>query len=144
MDHTEDDIQRVLVEKAKERWDTEQRPYFLSDVGMDMGIKGIDYRAILGEERIKGFVQRTQQAAGYRLVQHPLQKAKIGIVPADAEYSFTDAVPAEPHDERRPTVRASQERAVLEFLRALSNLSEKDQDGVVIPVRVLTKLLGIR
>ena len=144
MEHTIDDIQRVLVEKAKERWDAGRRPYFLSDVGIDMKIKEIDYRAILGDERIKAFVLRTQDAAGYRLVTHPSQKAKIGIVPAGEEFSFSEASGADGEQTRKPTEPPSHERAVIAFLRALSRLPNEDQDAVIIPVRVLTKLLRFR
>lgn len=144
MDHTEDDIQRVLGEKAKERWETEQRPYLLSDVGMDMKINGIEYRAILGEERVKGFVQRTQDAGGYRLVAHPSQKAKIGIVPAGVDFSFSEASGGDGERIRKPVEPPSHERAVIAFLRAISRLPDEDQDAVIIPVRVLTKLLGFR
>ena len=146
MDHTEEDIQRELVKKARERWDTNEakQPYFLSDVGIDMKILGIDYRAILGEEGLKKFVRRTQHTAGYQLVEHPLQKAKVGIIPAGAKYSFPNAAHAEHDHERRSPAPASAERAVIDFLRALSHLSDEDQDAVVIPVRVLTRLFGKR
>jgi hypothetical protein len=144
LDHTEDDIQRVLSEKTKERWEAEQRPYLLSYVGLDMKINGIDYRAILGEERVKGFVQRTQDAGGYRLVAHPSQKAKIGIVPAGVDFSFAETSEADGKRIGKPVEPPRHERAVTAFLRALSRLPDKDQDAVIIPVRVLTKLLGFR
>ena len=144
MDHTKDDIQRVLSEKAKERWETEKRPYLLSDVGLDMKIRGIDYRAILGEERVKGFVQRTQEAAGYRLVAHPSQKAKIGIVPAGVDFSFAEASEADGEQARKPVEPSRREGPVIAFLRAVSRLPDEDQDAVIIPVRVLTKLLRLR
>lgn len=144
MDHTQDDIQEVLLEKATERWQSEQRPYLLADVGADMKLRGIDYRTILGEERIKGFVQRTQHTAGYRLVEHPFHKAKIGIIPTDAEFSFVEAEGEEVEPPRKPASPPREGREVIAFLRALSRLPDADQDAVVIPVRVLTKLLGLR
>ena len=144
MDHTQEDVQRILQERAQKVWDDEQRPYLLSDVGSDMKARGIDYRSILGEERLKAFIERTQDAGGYNVVQHPRQTAKIGIVPAGVSYRFPDEAASEHRPESPSGDSARQGKAIVEFLRALSRLPDADQDSVVIPVRIITKLFGIR
>lgn len=72
-----------------------------------------------------------------------LKKAKIGIVPAGVDYDF----PAEAVEPRLAKMRseASQsEYSPRAFLRALSKLSDEELDQIVIPTRILVKLLGGR
>jgi hypothetical protein len=144
LEKTEEGLQRFLKEKADAFWRDKKFPYLLSYIGVDMKADGFDYRSIVGEEGLKAFVRRTQRAGGYRLVEHPSQKAKVGIVPADFSYVFPETAIAESSHEYKQTKVATNEKAVIGFLRALSRLPETDQDAVVIPVRVLTKLLGTR
>jgi hypothetical protein len=132
-----------LKRKADEFWQVEQ-PYLLSRVAPDAKAEKIDYRTILGDERLKMFVKRTGATGGYRLVEHPIQKPKVGIVPADVQFSFPSDGTHGAHPEHRSATVSDRERVVLAFLRALSNLTDDDLEAVSIPVRVLAKLLESR
>ena len=93
------------------------------------------------------FVKRTEKKDGYRLVEHPVQKPKVGIVPYEVEFKFSEFERTAPFTEDPPEAThfvSERERAVLSFLRSLSHLSEQEIDSVVIPTRVLTKLLARR
>lgn len=116
--------------------------YLLSDAGPDMVADGIDYRAILAGERLKAFVERTAPDGGYRLVQHPRQRAKLGVVPVGKDFEFKDEPVAEVGTEvvPREVVRSAKGAALFDFLHALSKLPPDEIDGVVIPTRVLVKL----
>jgi hypothetical protein len=138
---TQKDLEVFLKSKAYHFWQEEQ-PYLLSQAGPELKAAKIDYRTILGDEKLKAFVKRTGVTGGYRLVEHPIQKAKVGIVPADVQFSFPTARTDGASAERRLTTVSDRGRVVLAFLRALSSLTDEDLEAVSIPVRVLAKLVA--
>ena len=136
---TQDTIIDFLTAKAAAAWQ-EGRPYLLSFASLDLAIVGVDYRDILDGEKLKAFVERTASEGRYQLVQHPQQKAKIGIVPYGADFRFEseEGESAETREARRGELNGA--HILVNFLDALSKLSTEDIDGVVIPTRVLVKL----
>lgn len=145
MELTEQGLMDFLLEKANERWDDGEQPYLLSLVGTDLKARDQDYKTVLGEEKLKLFVRRSGEAGGYRLVEHPTQKAKVGIVPAGKEFEFGEDDVSADGQRSAPRERigiSERERVVLNFLRALGHLPETLLDDVVIPVKVLARLLA--
>lgn len=146
MDPTEDGLKAFLKEQAQKQWDLDEQPYLLSLASPDLRPLAIDYHDIIGPERLKAFAERTAADGGYRVVAHPQQKAKVGIVPATVQFEFPAAeerhraVNPDAHHERLN----DREQIVVAFLRALSKLPDSELDGVIIPARVLAKLLGRR
>jgi hypothetical protein len=136
---TEDTIIEFFRDQAIAAWKDEQ-PYLLSFAGPDLTEKGIDYRTILEGEKLKAFVERTEGSGRYRVVKHPHQKAKIGLVKYGEKFEFSsnDHDDALLHDVQSPKTQHSS--ALFEFLDALSKLPVEDLDGIVIPTRVLVKL----
>jgi hypothetical protein len=140
MSGTEDTIIEFLKDKANTAWQT-QKPYLLSFAVPDMLEAQIDYQAILNGERLKGFVERTAGEGRYRVVKHPHQRAKVGVVPSDSQFEFEDANHKEAASDFRSVRGESAQGAVLlSFLGALSTLPEEDLDAIVIPTRVLVRL----
>jgi hypothetical protein len=138
---TQKDLEDFLKSKADEFWREAEQPYLLSQAGPDLKAAKIDYRTILGDEKLKMFVKRTGPAGGYRLVEHPIQRPKVGIVPADVQFSFPTARTGGAPAEHRSATVSDRERVVVAFLRALSSLTDDDLAAVSIPVRVLAKLV---
>jgi hypothetical protein len=135
-------LEEFLKSKADQFWREAEQPYLLSNAGPDLKAQNVDYRTLLGGEKLKMFVKRTGAAAGYRLVEHPIQKPKVGIVPANVDFSFPSIRTDSPSTEHRSAKVSDRERVVVAFLRALSRLTDDDLEAVSIPVRVLAKLLG--
>lgn len=148
MENSEAGLIEFLKEKARSSWDDAEQPYLLSMVSPDLKAEDIDYRSILGEERLKTFVKRTEGNNNYNMVEHPSQKAKVGVVPAGVQFTFVDndEYQKTPIEDIRPQKNSitERERIVIDFLRILSKLPDKDLDGVIIPTRVLAKILGRR
>lgn len=142
MDATEDTIIEFLKSKAEAVGADES--YLLSLAATDMADAGIDYRTVLDGEKLKAFVERTEGEGRYRVVKHPHQRAKIGLVKPDSPFEFE----VEDRDEtiEAPTKGFSPAHGsvLLDFLNALAKLPPKDLDGIVIPVRVLVKLANKR
>lgn len=132
-------IIEFLKSKAIGAWE-HQAPYLLSFAGPDLSDQGIDYRAMLDGERLIGFVERTSGEGGYKVVRHPRQRAKLGIVPFDADFHFDDLGQELPDPSGATQGPEHHGSALLDFLKALSKLPPDDLDGIVIPTRVLVKL----
>jgi hypothetical protein len=146
LEKTEADIITFLRAQADSSWKSAQEPFLLSQAPPGMKATGLDYRAILGDERLKAFVKRTEGPGGYRLVSHPSQKPKVGIVPAGENFEFqaddlgegTERVP------HRRTEGAQSDYSSRAIVRALSRLSDDELDQIIIPTRIFVKLLGGR
>src|SRR3954465_3399208 len=88
---TADDLSNFLAKKAEERWTVEQQPYFLSSVAPELKANGRDYRSAIGEEKLKAFAKRIGSSSGFKVVEHPTQKSKIGIVPVNSNFAFEES-----------------------------------------------------
>lgn len=128
-----------LKEKTDEAW-AGGGPYLLSNAGPELTLADIAYRDVLDGEKLKDFIVRTAGEGGYQLVQHPVQRAKLGLVPAGETFTFED-----PNEEIGSALllgEADGRRGaqLLAFLDTISRLPREDQDEIVIPTRVLVKL----
>ena len=133
----------VLVEKlnqlARSHWEAEAEPLLLSQVGAALQAASLDYKSILEDSSIRRFV--SENCPELKVVQHPNQFAKIGIIPVSEEYEFpSDQVPKASLHRHTDSVRRSR-RALYEFISALADLPESDTQGVIIPTSVLIQLL---
>lgn len=146
MDATLDGLARFLAEKTREHWKETATPWLLSTVPADLKALGVDYRTVLGEQRLKAFAQE-RSGSEFQLVSHPTQRAKIGLIPADETYEFPEEAPslggASEVSVSRPSAPTTT-LATLRFLQAISDLPREDLDAIVIPTRVLVKLLKRR
>lgn len=122
---------------SDEYWGEQNSPVLLSALPLILEKKAPNYRAVLGDRTLKTFIMKTESTGSYKLVEHPVQRARVGVVPAEANYEFPQGVPSPP---TTITAKNSQE-VTLAFFRALATLPEDDLDKVVIPVSVLVKLL---
>lgn len=85
MNATEDTIIEFLKSKAEAAGEEDQ-PYLLSFAAPEMSEAGIEYRTVLNGERLKAFVERTEGEGRYRVIKHPHQRAKIGLVKPDSPF----------------------------------------------------------
>ena len=129
--------------KTSEEWELRQQPYLLSLVPTEFPEPESVYREILDGERLKAFVKRTAQDAGYTVVEHPRQKAKVGLVPSNSHFKWAD----EPHSK----IESASNMTVVQtptsfqsFLHSLAALSDNELDGMNIPLKTILKLAGLR
>lgn len=136
-----DNEEKVITEKIKEIseacWHGQHSPVLLSALPLILERAGLNYRAALGPRTLKVFIKETADMAGYKLVEHPSQQARVGVVPLEADYKFSQE-PA--HTTKTSPVKSNKE-ATLAFFHALATLPDTDLDNVIIPASVLVKLL---
>lgn len=130
-----------LSNKTLETWGEGQRPYMLSSIAVDFKAVEGDYKEVIGQERLKVAVSRLSEGSDFKVIEHPFQRAKIGLVPKDVEFEFQEITQVNGKSSDRGRGIEQRHRAVLNFFKVLGELSPEDLDGVVIPARVLVKLL---
>lgn len=123
-----------IAEIVCRTWRDERQPLLISNIPRHFA--GTDFRFVLGEEGVKSFVSRTCDQGGYKLVEDPNHKARVGVIPVGENYEFpTSAKQPVPEEKHRG-------ETMLKFLNLLGELSEEEQRSVVIPVNVIAKLLA--
>ncbi|GHG73588.1 hypothetical protein GCM10010919_26490 [Alishewanella longhuensis] len=127
-------LENIIQSVTQDYWNIHQKPLLLSGLPKMLAKDCPDLQSCLNGKRLKDFISETAKAGGYKLVEHPLQQAKVGVVPFESEYSFSDVSDL-------PVKVRSTQSATLAFLRVLESLPENEADKVVIPMSVLIKLL---
>jgi hypothetical protein len=128
------DLCRAVSEIADSHWHLKQMPVLLSALPDMLREKiGTDeYHKILGVTKIKSFIKSSGEEFGYKLIEHPTQRARIGVAPVSATYQFK--VEAD--------VRVVSREDAHAFVRGLGKLSEEDLRGISIPASLIVKLFG--
>lgn len=159
MEHDLAWLKSMIATRAHEMWEHEHRPYYISYIAIDSSKNGVDYRDLIKPLKLRQWAI-TNEIDGFKIVEHPHHKAKVGYVPTTAEFSFDDVDPAEeatgdaaaegapePEGARKSRTHAASgpvktRRAMLQFLETLSKLGDDELDQIKIPVRTIVRLLN--
>lgn len=144
----EQELKTALKSIADRHWEARKAPILLSELPEKLAEEVIDYKAGLGGKSLKAFAMAAGEDSGFKLIAHPSQRAKLGLVPASVDFEFPEEEAAQQgvqlaaaaQDGARQRGVRSQE-PVLVLLRALSALPPDELDKVVLPVSTLIKLL---
>lgn len=145
MDKTPDAIIAFARSRAEAAWEKNQQPYLLALLSPELSKEGVDYKEVLGGQRLKDFLGAA--VAQIKLVSHPNQKSKIGIIPADKDYMFPVAaaeaapVAAEKAPAEERSGRSRRRYIVSQFLQLIAELDDGEAAQVQIPTHILAKLL---
>lgn len=128
----------TLRAATQEYWDINKRPLLLSNLPGLFTEQQVDYRAELNGETLKSFVRRTSNDATYKVITHPVHRAKIGLVPPQVDFTFE--VDPEPAKEAASSAIPPVQNDAIVLLSILSKLDPEDLEKINIPVSVLAKL----
>lgn len=129
------ELSNALRQIAESFWDENARPLFLSALPRALLQRlGVDYKDALVNESLKAFILRTGQQSGYRLVEHPKQRAKLGIVPSNVTFEFE-------LEEASPRTLNITRKDVEAFARVLMALSAEERKLIAIPADAVARLL---
>jgi hypothetical protein len=142
----QDTLISFLKNKTDEEWDTRQQPYLLSLVRTEFPEGDEVYEQILAGERLKAFAKRTASDATYKVVEHPRQKARVGLIPSAAEFTWADEMSfAKGRAAKSVDGPADKAPAQLQsFLHTLAALRDDELDQMNIPLKIIVKLAGLR
>ena len=148
MTFSANELNTFLVRRTNEVWSETQAPYFLARVQPELMVDGKSYRDVTGDSPLSIYAERIP---GVRLVRHPHQKAKIGLVPENTTFEFSEALELRswsdselPRSSETLAVRSRRrksEHVVMDFLQLLARLDCDDLEGFSIPAKVIAKLL---
>ncbi|CAM8621581.1 hypothetical protein [Sphingobium cupriresistens] len=160
MEHDLAWLKSMIATRAQEMWEHEQRPYYISYVATDSRKNGVDYKDLIKPLKLRQWAV-TNEIDGFKIVEHPRHKAKVGYVPITAEFSFEDVDPAEEAiagaaanegaselkeagKSRTPVAfgPVKTRRATLQFLETLSKLDDNELNQITIPVGTIVRLLN--
>lgn len=131
-----------LERKAAASWERNGAPYFLSALPPEFKLEGHDYKDVIGDERLKSAAKRLSERYGFKVVEHPTIKAKVGVIPKDQIFEFSTE-----RSEKKLPVRIEQDsveerrRIVLDFLELIGRLPPDLLSEVSIPAKVLSRLV---
>jgi hypothetical protein len=132
---------------VKKKWEKDRSPLLTSNIGTLLAQDAVDYKLILEGGNLTDFLR--MHASKFKVVVHPSQRAKIGVIPSSEDYLFDDPVAdalAESRDGSNAidftdiTLKKSR-GAFYSFVRAVSDLSKEEIASVHIPMNVIVKLL---
>ncbi len=130
----EERLKAALREICTEEWNASARPIFLSHVPRILADRfQIEYKLILKGKSLKAFVTETSPDAGYRLIQHPVQRAKVCIVPSQADFSFA-------LDSENLAQESFSKQDFQGVIKALKLLTPDELSELKIPARIIVRL----
>lgn len=140
-----DDFGKFIIRRTREHWESAQTPYLLTYISSDYQKEtGQQYKSLIYPQSLKEFVGSL--SSDVKIVQHPLQKPKVGLIPS--EHNYTYGV----EDVFRPKASTGTDRTtkrsippkyvVLNFLEGLAKLNDDEIDRVNLPLSVLVKMLS--
>jgi hypothetical protein len=132
------EVGQALRELADSHWHNRKAPILLSSLPSAMRDKfpeAHELKKVFGGS-VKSFIKKSGEEFGYQLIEHPTQKAKLGLAPLAVKYDFAsaDAEVELPHE-----LSASDGLALIQILK---KMSFEDQRGFSIPGSVIVKMFG--
>lgn len=132
---TTDNLANTLREIAIENWQAFRQPMLLSGLPKKLSERlDADYRQILGAVTLKKFIKDSGPAMGFRLVEHPTQRSKLGIVPTDVDFEF----------QIEPSIPVSDTLSYQDiqgFTRVLRSLTPDELRRMALPASLVVRLL---
>jgi hypothetical protein len=77
----------------------------------------------------------------HKFITHPHQKAKVGFIPIDATYTFSEEVDSEIKDPLAFSPKRGRGRALILFVETLINLPDESISDLQVPAKTLVALL---
>ncbi len=142
MDQTPEAIIAFVRDRARDEWQP-GKPYLLARLSPELVEQGVDYKEVLQGQKLKDFLRTVPDQV--RLVFHPNQRSKVGVVLPDNDFEFE--APNEEADESTPQKLSSHTNVsrrrylVMGFLQLVGDLPTDDAEQIVIPTHILSKLL---
>lgn len=128
-----------LKARARESWDSRRTPYYLSYIAIDLKKQDVDYRRFTRPLKLVQWLS-ANKVPETRLVSHPTQKAKVGLIPENAEFDFLTDVDAGAGTTKIKTA-AYRAQSLIKFVESLKDLPEDVAKDFNVPANVLIAIL---
>lgn len=134
MSSEKDALKKKIIDSLNNRWKEVEEPFLLSKIPSILN--DMDYKSVLGGQSLKDFINETSGEDGYKLIEDPRHKARVGIIPFGGSYTYQENI-----NNKQVKNMSNNKDVLVDFLRLLSSLPDEDLNSIVIPARVLAKLV---
>jgi len=130
----ENQLKTEIVQKVKIFWKNNQSPLLVSQLGGDYPKEEVR-KATKGLSLVK-WIKENQGELQLKVVVHPSQDQKIGLIPSSESFSYGEDVKSE-------KVSSNDKELTLAFLDLLkSRCNQQELDQIQIPTKILVRLLS--
>lgn len=139
MAHTKKELGSKIIELTTAHWKEVPEPLLLSRLGPELKEADFNYKLILEGQGLRNFIDK--DVSELTIAQHPKQYAKVGVHLAAETFSYADT-PADTKPEPSDLDKLRKNRrAFYGFIEAISELPPEEIEGILIPARVIVRLL---
>lgn len=127
------EFDKEIEDLVRRQWKNKKQPLLLSILPGELMKVGVEYKKHIGKDiNLKAYLMaKSAEGRGFKVLEHPTQKAKIGLIPEDVTFRYDDAL-------------AKIDRSDVEaFVRVLSKLEKDQQDKLMLPASLLVKLVTV-
>uniref|UniRef100_UPI003F49308E hypothetical protein n=1 Tax=Acinetobacter soli TaxID=487316 RepID=UPI003F49308E len=123
-----------LKESVSENWKKTGEPFLLSSIGSTFTKEEIKQNT--GGLSITNWIRNNLDSLDLKIVSHPTQKAKIGLIPKNEKYSY------ETNEISVIRTNLTDRELTLSFIELLQKkCTPKELEEINLPLKVLVKLL---
>ncbi|NNP77041.1 hypothetical protein A7P54_11500 [Acinetobacter sp. Ac_3412] len=127
-------LDNYLRERVSENWQKTKEPFLLSSIGSAFNKEEI--KQSTGGLTISTWIRNNLDSLELKLVSHPSQKEKIGLIPKSETFSYED-------DEISiNSTNLTDRELTLSFIELLQKkCTPKELEEINLPLKILVKLL---
>ena len=133
---SEKDITDAIKEAVEEYWETNKKPFMLSNIPPILKDVNDNYKDVLGQSSLKQFIETN--TTDVKVVRHPKQKARIGLIPNSESFTYPEKE-ADFVAKEKIKIK-NNENSATTLLDILSTLTEEELKNVSIPTSIFVKL----
>lgn len=123
-----------LRESVLENWEKTKEPFLLSSIGSKFTKEEI--RQNTGGLSISTWIRNNLNSLELKIVSHPSQKEKIGLIPKKEKFSY------EEEETSTNSTHLSDRELTLSFIELLQKrCTPKELEEINLPLKILAKLL---
>jgi len=138
---------KFVEARVEQNWESNKYPLLLSVIGSELSVLKSGYIDLFAPMKFREFLS-TNSADRFEIVQHPRQKAKVGLIPCSKEFAFpieretSESGDSKDHRSNRSDGKRMPGKYIVQnFLDLLSRLEPEDISKVNIPIDVIAKLM---
>ena len=130
----ETSFDNYLRESVSENWQKTGEPFLLSSIGSKFSKEEIKQNT--GGLSITNWIRNNLDSLDLKIVSHPTQKEKIGLIPKNEKFSYeTDEISV-------TRTNLTDRELTLSFIELLQKkCTPKELEEINLPLKVLVKLL---
>lgn len=128
------EFESYLKESVAENWQKTEEPFLLSSIGAKFTKEQIKQNT--GGLSITAWIRKNLDLLELKLISHPTQKEKIGLIPKNETFSY------EKTEVSTTNTNLTDRELTLSFIELLQKkCTPKELEEINLPLKVLVKLL---